>query len=242
MTTTVVRERPIIFSGPMVRAILEGRKTQTRRVVKPLKMNSDYGTPRWDGAWIDGPPNCQYLHVPFVNDAYPDNRTVQRHYCQHDPGDRLWVRETWGVCDVDGGGDAYAIAYKAGGSGDDVVWKDCRYSDCGKYGTYYTDFRWKPSIHMPRWACRLLLEVVSVRVERVQEISGADVLAEGVDNGGSNPAQGKRWENMQRMAFEELWDSLNAKRGFSWASNPWVWVIEFKRISDPDQNNHPAKG
>ena len=89
---------------------------------------------------------------------------------------------------------------------------------------------WHPSIHMPRWASRITLEITDVRVQRVQEIGGADVLAEGVDNGSSNPTMGVRWENMQRMAFEKLWDSINAKRGFSWESNPRVCAVTFRRL------------
>lgn len=90
---------------------------------------------------------------------------------------------------------------------------------------------WKSPRFMPRWASRITLRVLDVRVERVQEITGRDVLAEGVDNGKSNPAQGERWENMQRMAFEELWESINGKRA-PWSSNPWTWVIQFERKAE----------
>ena len=84
---------------------------------------------------------------------------------------------------------------------------------------------------MPRWASRITLEIVNVRVKRLQDISGRDVLAEGIDNGASNPAMGVRWENMQRMAFEKVWNSsINAKRGYGWNSNPYVWVIEFRKV------------
>jgi hypothetical protein len=85
---------------------------------------------------------------------------------------------------------------------------------------------------MPRWASRLALQITGIRAERVQDISGRDVLAEGVDNGKSNPTMGQRWENMQKMAYAELWDAINAKRGHFWASNPWVWVIEFEASRD----------
>lgn len=84
-------------------------------------------------------------------------------------------------------------------------------------------------IHMPRWASRITLEVTGVRVERLQNISGRDVLAEGVDNGKSNPTMGMRWENMQLMAFEGLWVSINGAQ--SWEDSPWVWVVEFRRAA-----------
>lgn len=92
---------------------------------------------------------------------------------------------------------------------------------------------WHPSIHMPREAARIFLRVTDVRVERLQKIDGHGVLAEGVDNGHSNPAMGKRWENMQLMAFPALWDSTikpAARDLYGWDANPWVWVIEFEQI------------
>jgi len=177
-----IRERPILFSAPMVRAILDGRKTQTRRVIKPQPPA---------GSSLRQPVKCPYGR----------------------PGDKLWVRETFGYCTKSGG----HYLYKADGEG---------FSTCHVEGG-----KWKPSIFMPRVASRITLNVLDIRVERVQDITGADVLSEGVDNGKSNPTMGVRWENMQRMAFSDLWDSINAGRGFSWESNPWIWAVKFDLAS-----------
>lgn len=165
------RERPILFSGPMVRAILDGRKTQTRRVAK--------GFLPWD--------ECPYGL----------------------PGDRLWVRETYRSA-IHGAGRK--IVYRADQDGS-------------------TDgFVWRPSIFMPRALCRLVLDVAAVGVERLQDISLHDCYAEGCER--PNPLRlGSvvcETDNA-RGWYTQLWDSLNAKRGFGWATNPWVWVVEFKR-------------
>lgn len=203
---TQPNERPIIFSGPMVRAILDGRKTMTRRVLKhqPLDILAMPNSRK---------PNMETWATLETRD--PNHGTVCR--CRYGvPGDCLWVRESFTVGTV-----GY---YK-----DKPIYREAL--ERSRMGQPSARIRWKPSIHMPRWASRLTLEIVSVRVERLQDIPGRDVLAEGIDNGKSNPTMGKRWENMQRMAFQELWDSLNAKRGFGWDTNPWVWVIEFKRLT-----------
>ena len=173
-----VKERPILFSGEMVRAILDGRKTQTRRVVKPQP-----------------PPLGGFVKNPYGQ-----------------PGDRLWVRETWALDDK--------YYYRADGAVGDR---------CGK---------WKPSIHMPRAASRITLEITGVRVERLQEITISDIYAEGAitdewlewrdDVSGVGMPAGSRIEN-ERDVWEKLWDSINGKT-YPWKSNPWVWVIEFKRI------------
>lgn len=173
----VMSERPILFNGEMVRAILEGRKTQTRRVVKQLDLIQD-------------------TDPPAFRDAYGDwHPTVSRSpYGQ--PGDRLWVRETWSLHDTDN------PAYKAGASEGELEY-----------------YRWHPSIHMPRKFSRITLEVTGVRVERVQEITPEDAKAEGIEH-----------LYAPRNAFANLWNSINAKRGYSWESNPWVWVVDFTRI------------
>lgn len=124
------------------------------------------------------------------------------------PGDILWVRETC-VRTVEDG-----YLYKADYKDTEPIFE-----------------KWRPSIHMPRVAARIFLRVKDVRVERLTAITGKDVLAEGVDNGKSNPTMGERWENMQRMAFQELWDSINGKwPGCAWKDSPWVWVVSFERI------------
>lgn len=171
-----MKERPIIFSGPMVRAILEGRKTQTRRVVKDDTML----------AWL----NCD-------NVVKPINDHVAHLGCPYgQPGDRLWVRETF--CP-----DYDPPIYKAD-------------EDQAKIA-------WKPSIHMPRWASRITLEITAVRVERLQDISDADALAEGCEPFREN--------DMNAIdAYADLWADINGPE--NWEANPWVWVIEFKKVGE----------
>jgi len=195
-----VKERPILMSGPMVRAILEGRKSQTRRECKP--------------EWY----RCLDMEEP-------DARAAALTRCPYgQPGDRLWVRETWGK-DPDG-----RPCYRA----DCTVHLDSdNYADQLEHdrlvGARWA--RWRPSIFMPRWACRLVLEIVAVRVERLQEISEADVRAEGCEIRAMwmFGADTKEKRNaIARPVYQNLWDSLNAKRA-PWSSNPWVWVVEFRR-------------
>lgn len=208
-----MRERPILFSGPMVRAILAGAKTQTRRVIKPQPELGDKMGFRWRG-WMYG----------IGQDDRETNSNFAHSSCHYGrPGDRLWVRETWchtgsGVWSID---EAYLaqdghVIYRA----DNTAWS----------GT-----KWFPSIHMPRWARRITLEITNIRVERVQEITNADAWQEGIEaprlpitepDGYQHQAQG--WEGI--YSFRQLWDSINASRGYGWEVNPWVWVIEFRRI------------
>ena len=178
-----MKERPILFSAPMVRAILEGRKTQTRRLVK-LRPGQEIE----HGAVFSARDPFLMLS-PYGS-----------------PGDRLWVRETF-----HGGGNGGAeVAFKA----DYLIARDVK--------------RWTPAIHMPRRLSRITLEVTGVRVERLQDISEEDARAEGIDavrvQTGPAALAGRPWAT----EFCALWDSLNAKRA-PWASNPWVWVVEFRR-------------
>jgi len=198
-----MKEHPILFSGEMVRAILEGHKTQTRRVVKNPE--------RLDGLMLAGeePDWCPY----------------------GGPGDRLWVRETWGVgtrpCPHRGWVDG--IEYRADTAyleGPDLLHLR---TDVEPPDTFEFDAvpdGWRPSIHMPRWACRTVLEVVSVRVERLQEITEEDARAEGFPD---PPGQNRMYPDRARYWFQNLWDSINAKRGHPWDLNPWVWVVEFQK-------------
>lgn len=178
-----MRERPILFSGPMVRALLDGRKTQTRRVVKPQPVDP------FDGAQLRTAVSAYALAGP----------------CPYgEPGDRLWVRETWA---------------KAGEQGDRVEYRaDTADPKAGK---------WRPSIFMPSWASRITLEVESVRVERLQDISEADARAEGVTPAPFTKA-GRAAHLVHVEAFESLWGSINGPD--SWAANPWVWVVAFRRV------------
>ena len=212
-----MRERPILMSGTMVRAILEGRKTQTRRVVKlppaPMKLG------QFEPTNVDGfnkagkyfPPRPALWHTR-------NGATVVCPYGIH--GDRLWVRETWRSYGERGrGGEIERFMYRAGINQATDGWK------------------WKPGIHMPRRACRLVLEVTAVRVKRLQEISVDDAIAEGVVEWGTREAGRKVFDGRARgipylvNAYAELWNSLNAKRGFGWEKNPWVWCISFSKAA-----------
>jgi hypothetical protein len=198
-----MKDRPILFSGPMIRAILEDRKVQTRRVIKsqPTLPYAWHGC--WDGAqfWTDNAQQgekgeTEYRTVPYG--------TI---------GDRLWVRETWR-------GQQGAIEYRA--DTDSHGPADGRADGESK--------NWRPSIFMPRWASRITLEVTGVRVERVQDITQQEVKAEGISP--YTFARGCLSETPPdpRWKFIEIWNDINAKRGYSWESNPWVWVVEFKKV------------
>ena len=216
-----MKELPILFSSEMVKAILEGRKTQTRRIIKPQPPNDKYqlitlidttdseerkhrGKNQW--AIIDG------LNIVADQKIYFKSR--------YQVGDRLWVRETFcygnvsGAENGEGNPDILFISQCKGES--DIIFKE----EALRENIDIEEVVWRPSIHMPKWAARIWLEVTGVKVERVQDISIKDAFAEGVSTQQASHAQ---------PFFQSLWDSLNAKRGYSWKSNPWVWVIEFKR-------------
>lgn len=197
-----MKERPILFTGPMVRAILEGRKTVTRRVVKPQ--------PDFLGSMVD--PNTPFKTL--------DAGLHARITCPYgEPGDRLWVRETWGLqVRSYGGGAGEFIVYRA--TNPDAIY--CRSSEGREYPV-----KWKPSIHMRRHSSRILLEITAVRVERLQDISEEQARAEGYpaerecETGGSGL---DAW-----LWFRSLWGEINGPEAFT--ANPWVWVIEFKRVT-----------
>lgn len=193
-----MRERPILFSAPMVRAILGGAKTQTRRVADMDKLIRadvrDYG-PEWDEHVWSATANA-HVRCPYG-----------------EPGDRLWVKETYALHHA---WDAHPPS--AGGAASKRVWHRADAPDAidGRG-------RWRPSIHMPRWASRLTLEVTSVRVERLHAITEDDARAEGVE--ASNGAAPSGWA---RHNFADLWESINGPE--SWEANPFVWVVGFKRV------------
>lgn len=202
--------KPILFNTEMVKAILDGRKTQTRRIIKPQPTN-----PRWNNVgWLGWDDGHGYRMKPP---------------CEVD--DLLWIRETW--CDPDLDSVYSPILYKA----DFPMHFAADQTEHGETVDITADeFKWHPSIHMPKEAARIFLRVKDVRAERLQTIDGYGILAEGVDNGASNPAMGKRWENMQRDAFEKLWNSTIKRDDiglYGWRANPWVWVIEFERCEMP---------
>jgi hypothetical protein len=196
----IMKEHPILFSGPMVRAILEGRKTQTRRVVKP-----QFGQ-LW-GCGVKHGDDCFSVHVniPTSDGGWKWIR------CPYGKvGDLLWVRETFAKRYIDADRDPPdGINYRADGG-------------CA------IEPRWTPSIHMPRWASRLTLRIIEIRVQRIQDIGYDDAEREGIksdDWKGSYP-----WvAQLYRDRFHELWDSINVKRA-PWSSNLWVWVLTFERV------------
>lgn len=207
-----MKERPILFSGPMVREILEGRKTQTRRVIRNVPYGDHFGKPL-----IDWPLSGIYEEVgkfwlETQTDVDDSSRTeIKCPYGQ--PGDRLWVRETW----------------RQGESSFGKIPANCYY----RADEYAQDGEgWRPSIFMPRWASRIALEITKVRVERVQDIQRTDAIAEGIDPWPEmkNDGDGQPVQTDSVKEFRRLWDSINAKRGFGWDKNPWVWVVEFKRV------------
>ncbi len=205
-----MRERPILFSAPMVRAILDGRKTVTRRVAK---LNYAGRVALRGRQWHVDDPNA-FLACPYGV-----------------PGDRLWVRENFMPAPMEVPPESprrtrWDIVYAAGGAEE-------RMAPAAYNPMLYNYERWSPSIHMPRWASRITLEVVSVRVERLQEIVQADAIAEGGppdDQTISAVSREFGYEDWPRSWFAQLWDNINAKRGYGWDANPWVWRIEFRRI------------
>ncbi len=225
------KEHPILFRGPMVRAILEDRKTQTRRVVKPQPLH-DIEIPEEGFVGISNNgfscgrtrKLCGYsefgegqVSVEVVEFPVKPRWTV---------GDRMWVRETFTEYD----GQAYAD-----GQSDPVFVYRADQSEESLRIAEEGNVIWRPSIHMPRWASRITLEITDVRVQRVQEISEEDALAEGAMHW---------WNSLSRFekkriysggfgpltAFCDLWDSINAERGYGLDTNPWVWAISFRRV------------
>ena len=221
-----MKERPILFSAPMVRALLDSSKTQTRRVVKPQP--GDYWNPvvgLYNPLVID---NGGY-EAPGPEIFGAADETEGRKCLYGQPGDRIWVRETWRSTGDGGRADYMAprnlqphqVWYDADGA--------APASECtGKTRT---------SIHMPRWASRILLEIVSVRVERLQDISDADTVAEGIDMEALAESQdrydivckgsGASGRATERTAWRDLWEST----GGDWEANPWCWAITFKRVA-----------
>jgi hypothetical protein len=206
-----MKERPILFSGPMVRAILDGSKTQTRRVAKPVR--------RYEHNNICRPDLVEDPYAVWWHGVSENVGCFQ--ICPYGtPGDRLWVRETWaaftqptheyGESDLVEGPIAEAVethgplayVYRADGNS--------------------LPDRWRPSIFMPRAASRILLEITDVRVQRLQEISDEDARAEGYDRSHAFP---REW-------FALLWERIHGPG--SWHVNPWVWAITFQRLGGSD--------
>ena len=219
-----MRIRPILFNGDMVRAILDGRKTCTRRVIKP----------QWEEC-----PHCKYVHNEYIYDKMAENVYCARcgypleteRRSPYQPGDILYVRETWEhiechCCEGDEHGNCFQEPQKS------VL--------CKSYGCYVYratseisgDARWHPSIHMPKEAARIWLKVTDVRVERLQNITETQAQAEGCDSGLLTGACTVRGQ------FEYLWNSTIKKSDldrYGWNASPWVWVIEFERCEKPEE-------
>jgi hypothetical protein len=176
-----MKQTPILFSTPMVQAILEGRKTQTRRVVKHELDNRG---------------------VRSTNNIFEDWHGKEVKCPCGQVGDVLWVREAYAPHYF----DDFSHGYKAN-------WNDTA-------AEYVNQPKWKPSIHMPKEACRIFLKITDIRVERLQDISNSDIRAEGAAEFGCTS---------HRLNFQSLWQSINGQQ--SWEANPWVWVIEFDRIA-----------
>ncbi|HBS1879085.1 TPA: hypothetical protein MAC74_000767 [Klebsiella pneumoniae] len=197
-----MKERGMIFNGEMVRAILDGRKTQTRRPIKWKQTRFTEIGEREDGSkwpWSeDAEHACDFWHpCPFGA-----------------VGDRIWVRETWARYNIDQ--NSHDIAYRATTPAD---WPE--------------EGRWRPSIHMPRWASRILLEITNVRVERLNSMHDVDAMREGIQNlttcsHSDFGIPGVVNAQLPVRAFQLLWESIYGTD--SWHANPWVWVIEFKRV------------
>lgn len=227
-----VKERPIIFSGEMVKTILDGKKTMTRRVVKSdfinnykhahiIKQSSDKSR-EGKAYFYDKPVGGMVLSSQLVSNPYGK------------VGDRLWVRETHHVI---GGIADYEIEEIKQGLQD--VKNFVSYKADG-YGNP-CDGGWTSPMFIPRWASRILLEITDIRVERLQDISEADAVKEGIRSlstyrGSSNtlyPDYSGKIHGLFKNpidSYHTLWYSLNAKKGYPWSSNPWVWVVEFKVI------------
>jgi len=239
-----MRERPIIFSAPMVHAILAGTKTQTRRIVKGAPTDA-----------IEVVPSL-LANTGTLYDfrRHLDNPTAIR--CPYGaPGDRLWVRETWAVRLI-GPPSSYIDPKEVRAYGGKPPTPGCHLRAHGTdviidysahptsiaeldrspgYTTYRTAApdRWRSPLFMPRWASRITLEITEVRVRRLQDISEEDAKAEGVAPFPLDP-EGDCWsDGKHRTAFNYLWNEINGWNPDSWSSNPWVWAITFKRVEQP---------
>jgi hypothetical protein len=230
--TTEIKERPILFSGAMVRAILRGDKTQTRRVVKPQLEHGCIACPYCKSGWGEATSPNEYGGSGCLCTSGENVHCPPGEF-----GDRLWVRERWATDlhnEQDSPSRIAQLAREAGYVVDakhpaGPIWYAADES-VRRWGDFH-DVRgkWRPSIHMPRWASRITLEVTNVRCERLREISEVDAQAEGVawPNPDTDVINGKRHPTCID-AFAKLWDDINANRGFPWDSNPWIWAVEFK--------------
>lgn len=254
----MARERPILFSAPMVRALLAGTKTQTRRAIKPQPFIDDLSNFHWNG-WNYGQSVYGEPHVQALASPIPGSLTKRVACPFGKPGDRLWVREAWRIGAWDHDDGTFAIDYRASPEIKRTPWVtnpndpegedfnnrwislcdqlEARGVKADAEGRYRWEpgecpLPWRPSIHMPRWASRITLEIADVRVQRLQDISGLDAIAEGLDHVNDGAAAfgvkgfARSWSNDPRVAYRALWESINGAG--SWDANPWVWAISFR--------------
>ena len=206
-----MKERPVLFSATMVRAILDGRKTQTRRIIKQQPYIDEMGNFCWNGENFGQDFNGPCIQA--IASPIPSSKTKRVRCPYGKPGDRLWVRETFNH-----DGEKYIYA-----------------ADLNELGVQKWAAQWKPSIHMPRIASRILLEITGVRVERLQDISEEDAIAEGCikfpfedDHAYTFYDDDKTGHATHTGAYRKLWESINGSG--SWDLNPFVWVVEFKTL------------
>jgi hypothetical protein len=219
-----MRERPILFNGDMVRAILTGAKTQTRRALRPQPYIDANGNFCWNGSNF-GQDTAGVPLARTLASQIPSSRNG-RVFCPFGKiGDRLWVREAHAIFPTHGQHRADGERWGPWSGLPTTI------SPMGGEIAYYREGfdrsgpgRWRPSIHMPRWACRLVLEITAVRVERLQAISAQDCLAEGI----TTRFKVADAADELRIQFRDIWNDT----GGDWESNPWVWVIEFNRINE----------
>lgn len=258
-----MRERPIIMSAPMVCALLDGKKTQTRRLLHPQPLQGHYLQKMWG---TSPPPNPVAFGDPYlwreVGPDYPDDAHDDRRCPYGKPGDRLWVRESWRTSETLNKMDATQIAEKALDANYERPWAPIVYDDGEEknwernglpveQGGWGKPGRRRLSRFMPRWASRITLEITDIRLERVHDISEEDAIAEGLrgltkdggqtvkygipdrDGWPGNDNVGWHWEDWSRdprEAYARLWNTINGERA-PWITNPWVWVLSFKRIA-----------
>jgi len=218
-----VKENPILFSVPMARAILAGTKTQTRRVIKPQPIHTCDFFRR----------ECLLCEKDVVaNGVNSYSKSTVWHKPKYRRGDVLWVRETWRMQNY--GYDPKVQAYE----GQELQYRaDFTDEEDACYGRRggCAPCKWRPSIHMPRAAARIFLRVTDVRAEQIRDIRLNDILSEGIrlEWFGNSPPESHAVSLY--LAFEKLWNDLNAKHGYGWAENPWVWAYTFERCDPPGQ-------
>jgi hypothetical protein len=212
-----MKERPILFSAPMVRAILDGTKTQTRRAIKPQPESEHSGEPYW---FVGG---CRAWRIRGCTEPNRSGSHNEIECPYGRPGDRLWAREAWRTV-----AEADAIPPR---DMDEAfrLWFEVEAPHQPGAGKY------RPPMFMPRWASRITLEITGMRVERLQDISEADSVAEGCTKnhngyfwGGPHDVSGLKQMATAQKAYRDLWESINGPG--SWDANPWVWAVSFKRL------------